>query len=537
MDLDHRYFGEFIACPDRLDDIQRHLEAQVAARRRSSLSHLQRRRLMAGGSTIPVYSAARGEWPDFHVVSEIERTPEAIASYLERLIAPDEVAYARSIIRDYLGIDDPEANAAALAELARVEPEIVTALLELRIGRAQRLFRRAWWPRRKNNTSPTLADYEILLEELARIAIAYQLRMIAADCARQIHAPYRWDMLDQLERSAATGTLRIGTLVKAMRKEIALAEKAFALFKKSRRRRVDHGVLACSPLALEKGPHISFAQVGLQIDHQKCAEFEGRGLADRARVQLALWQREHGDDLEPLLAATIQSMRLHLKQLKRSLDARCRPNKSNAIAGNDGRTPAAVRLHFAVEQAVAWTAEPVSHADEEQTDFYTAVSRPVRRSAIAAALAWQQTGSSNNSDMPKPRLQHEHAFCVSVLFTVFRFAFLQDNEMLPRKLRVVKDPVSGQMKEAKTHDRVQQITGRPYSFRKLWLTWERERRTRARLPADTTAEKRSVALQITYGPKAAASALRKRPSRQIPKDAHRAMTMLDAAVRRGMLTR
>ena len=537
MDLDYRYFGEFVAAPERLDGIQQHLEADLAALRRSSISHVQRRKLLTGCNDVAVGSTAGG-WPDFHSVDDIARTPEAIASYLERLIAPDELAYAREIIRDYLGIADPEDNAAALAELARTEPEIVTALLELRIGRAQRLFNSAQRYRPVSDQGPKLPEYKVLLEEIARIAIAYQLRMIATDCARQIHTPYGWNALDHLERPAAAGTLRLGTLVKAMRKEIALVERAFALFKQSCPRRVDYGVLAASPLSPKAVPQITFAQVGLQVDSRDRDEFEAIGLADRARVQLALWRLEHGDDLAPLLAETIKAMRRDLMQLTHRLDARCPPNKSNSIAGNDGRTPAAVRLHFAVEEAVAWTAEPVSHADEERLDLWDRLSnQPVPQSAIAVALDYQDSARFREGDLPKPRLQHEHAFCVGMLFTVLRFAFLQDNDVLPLSLRRVSNPVTGRTKSAKTPDRVAKIVGSPYSFRKLWLTWERARRKKARCPADATQAKRSAALRIDYEAKSAANALRSRPAREIPNDAYHAMAVLGAAVRRGILTR
>ena len=73
--------------------------------------------------------------------------------------------------------------------------------------------------------------------------------------------------------------------------------------------------------------------------------FEALDLDARARVQLALWQKEHGDGLERLLADTIHRMRGELEAARQGINARAaHVGHPNAIAGNVGRLKADVRL-------------------------------------------------------------------------------------------------------------------------------------------------------------------------------------------------
>lgn len=262
-------------------------------------------------------------------------------------------------------------------------------------------------------------------------------------------------------------------------------------------------------------------------------------LIDRARVQLALWRREHGDNLEPLLDRTIVGMRDTLARLSDALKPWETAGDHNRTAGNRNRTAAGVRLHFAVEEAVAWTAEPVSHRDEKRSDpgdCGITSARENERNAITDALEWVGAPKPEDGELPTPEHQFEHAFTRGNLFMALRFAFLQDNEMLPRKLRNVVDAMTGKHIMVKTHDKAARTRGAPFSFLELWTALEEERYHKAgAIPENATYAARSVAYQLDYEMKREAKALRDRPPGTIPPDAMLAMSVLNRAVWRGFL--
>ena len=130
-----------------------------------------------------------------------------VKRYLSCLIAPDTAEGARAAICDWTAITELDELAGLLAQLHQLVPAATTALMELRIWRGFRLLERSK-AETVGDERMRLGECDILIGEMARVRVAYVLRMIATDCVRQIHEPYSPDAMDGLGRSAAGGTVR-----------------------------------------------------------------------------------------------------------------------------------------------------------------------------------------------------------------------------------------------------------------------------------------------------------------------------------------
>ncbi|WP_019516459.1 hypothetical protein [Sphingomonas sp. Mn802worker] len=228
MHYNHHYFADIVAAPARLDAVFSHIQQRMSdIHRRQTWKELRYQLLVSGAQpcgTLPTGSRL----PD---TSRIDREASAIELYLGRLVAPDTMNDARDTILDALGGFELSQTAEDLVQLHQLCPAGATALLELRIGRGFRLLEAA-----KDEASPSsrlqLSECDHLISEMARIRVANMLRIIATDCAEQLHRPFGWAAVDDLEHPGTGGTLRIGTLIKRLRDEIKLATRAFDLYRR-----------------------------------------------------------------------------------------------------------------------------------------------------------------------------------------------------------------------------------------------------------------------------------------------------------------
>ena len=535
--MDDDYLAQFTAAPAQLDQLFPHIHGELVAIRRSLFTNGQRRAALLAGSAVPRHFANHvafvfAEFPD---ASGVERNVEPIRQYLARLVAPDHLADARSVICEELGIAEFEDTAASLEDLGALEPEITIALLELNPGRARELIAARMAALHWNSEErDELLDARNLIEEIGRIRIAYILRCEAMKAAAQIHTPLNWAALDGLEQPNAGGTLRLFTLLAAIQADLCLFERAMALYEAGRRNSIDQGVLACNALTRTGQSGIQFAIIDRPVDASEQQAFGHPDLERRARVQLALWRAEHGDELEDLLEAVVVRMRQEVARLKRGLTARARAG-GNAIVGNMDRASAGVRLYFAVAEAVAWTIDPIN-AGRIQPDH------PLNRLPLIKLLARQRWNkvSLRREDVTFPSLDNQHWFAETTdrLFMAMRFAFLQDNEALPIELRQIANPVTGKISTIKTHDKAARLFGRPYSFLEQWGAFEaRQQRKLARLGPNAKAGQRCEARRIDYDIKRAALAARKLSGSQVARGTYAGQQAIRYAVLQGFAVR
>lgn len=470
------HLSDSLAAPDRLDGLYWFLSREAEAIRQPSLTPAQHHEQLLLGTASPIgligsVDRIGFEFPD---ASHVGRSVEAVSDYLNRLLAPNALSEARKPICDYLNIIEPEETAEWVADLALRYPNAITSLLSFRLGRAYDLLKVAANACRGADSS--LDNYEELIEEFGRIWIAYCLRRFAEDCARQIHKPTGWAVLDQLQTAAgSSGTVHVGEVVSVLKAEIAKLEKVLDLYLLSTPRPIAKGVLARNPLT--GMPPLAIEWRRLVTIHQSDSSFlYSLGLEGRARVQLALWEREHGDQFEPLLQAVITEIRAEIAEIKQRLSRFSKQSHHNQVLGNLDKTPAAVRLHLAVETAVAWTSElssPASTGNSFTKRLLGGGNNPI--AALTRNITDLRNGSSH---FPPIVSKPEHASAIAYLFHIYRFAFLRDDEMVPTQLRTKIDPTTGKTESAKRPDDVARLHNKSMDFETLWIAFENQQHTR-----------------------------------------------------------
>lgn len=522
------YLSEHLAMPERLDGpdgIDAFVTREIRACRRSSFSNVQRRSLLLAGSSLPAAGACTwGQpWPEFIDVRDLDRTPAAISLYLARLVAPDHLSDAREVIEGLLCLSDRQDLAHDVAELALFAPEIATALLELRIGRAA-LMMKVGQARSTDGRYAREFDYASLLEGMLEYKIAYVQRMKAQDLHLRLHAPLGWDALDRLEEGKAGGTLHTGTAIKAMGRDLELARQTFDLFLS----RTEHG--GAVPAKMEA----TFARLGLDI---------------RARLELALWRAPMGSAIEPYLRLIAKNAQHHLSKMRDQLDERVQDAGWNSVVGNHRRVSAGVCLHYVAEQVIAWTHLKIGRLRKEgsiETDDWdeTLGHDGATTNMIAAAVTWVGSSQSQRGGVPIPRRDPSQHAAVTDLYMALRFAFLQDDEMLPHSLRQIIHPVSGEPVRVKSNASAARVRGRPYDFGELWEAYkagreEREDRLAAK-PRSRNGKQmgkrsnNSIARQFTYDDKRLAAKLRKWPEHKRPSETTAAMSVINDAIERAL---
>ena len=476
------YFSEFLPIPDKLTDVFASIKLLMVERRQSSFSHMQRRQLLLDGtSTKAVFARFVEEvHPTFPDCQSVARHAPAMTKYLDRLIAPDEMAAARDLIAERLGIGERNEIADDLETLNHVAPEIVSALLELRIGRAERLFDDSLFAVECDAERETLDGYRHLSQSMARVRIAYLLRCEAMKAAARIHAHFGWSVLDDLESSAIGGSLRVVTLLDRVERELALVEYVVAVYRNST-------TVTTPPACLlrKAAPTVS-AETVLPASLRF---LDAMDIERRAHVQQAIWRMEHGTALEMLVRAQADDISKYLVRMRTSIET-YRYNHGNTLVTNLGHVNAGAQLYLATREAVAWARES------------TSVSGVNAETSIALVLKAINKHGTARRYFRFPKVDRDDANTIDELFVIYRFAFLQDNEVLPPKLRRVTDPKTGVKTNVKTHERAAKVLGRRYTFDEQWDEWKRSMAAkRAKLPAKPTKQQEHQARQIDLAAK------------------------------------
>lgn len=452
MDQTHQSFASAVGLPASLDDIDAHLGALETSARSSRWSDAERAVLLLEGQRgvrlSPVDFAAirdRPPLPD-------DRSRTGLTLHLARLIMPDVHADARAAYITAFGLDDPCDIAWFLEDLDQDSPDIVTALLELDLARACRLL--GW---RGKAADPDLCA---MLVQMATIRVAFVLRQVAEEVGHQLHSPFRWEPLDG---PADGNTVRLGGPEKKLRKDLALSEHALELYRNGRR---------SEPIALPGesviADNLSDPGVTVRILNRPASKKEAKCLlnsAERARAEKWLegLRAKHGGGLEDMLEHKIAHIELQLVHLKQKLDTHVDVHGRKKRAGNRSAVPPLVRLMIACRQAVAWTQPPPSWFDSanQRHDHAQQADKPT---GIDIALAWQ---ADPKGVCPRP-VPHEHHLHLALrLFTILRYVFVEDDNMLPSALRPVVNIETGETEHVNSQADAERVTGRRYSFGEL----------------------------------------------------------------------
>ena len=218
---------------------------------------------------------------------------------------------------------------------------------------------------------------------------------------------------------------------------------------------------------------------------------------------------EHGTALEMLVRAQADDISRYLVRMRTSMEA-YRQNHGNTLVTNLGHVNAGAQLYLAIREAVAWARESTSAGGVNA------------ETPIALALKLTKNSRASRQDIRLPKVDRDDANTIDKLFVIYRIGFLQDNEVLPPKLRRVTDPNTGVVINVKTHERAAKILGRPYTFDEQWDEWKRSMAAKqARLPAKPTKQQEHQARQIDLAAKRDALKIIKRrnPTRKSMRDA------------------
>lgn len=467
------YFSQFTAMPDALSGIDDVLAHELAGITYGPATPRQRAQALLGGNRLSA-SAIKGATivDDFVDARHVHRSPAGIALHLGRLILPDDAADLRDRVADLVGMTEPDELGEEITALHELAPEVATALLELRPGRAWALLK----IRIANGAAdPELHHYESVITEIARLRVLYRLQLDADACAAPLHAPFGWAALDGL---AKQGTLRMHKVLSAFRAELKLIEKAFDLYLDHERRPLSPPSVSLTPPVASMTSMFVLAAINLPVSSRDAAPFRIQDLEDRARVQLAIWRRLHGANLEYFLGCEIRHRRKQLLRLRRAIEAKARRLGPNTVIGNADAENAGLILWFAIEASVAWTAEQVLHADrdEAQATSDALVADPAGPgAAIGRAVRIMQVAPGKMADLARPTSHPDHAFIVAELFDIYRVVFLRDDEMLPASLRQVRDRVTGESITIRSHVTATEHLGKPYTHDEILAGYEADR--------------------------------------------------------------
>ncbi|WP_156167245.1 hypothetical protein [Sphingomonas sp. Ag1] len=383
--MDH-YFAENISAPADLRELDEHIRREVASIRSSRISRVQRRDLLLQGAALPARALDLTISGSVPAMPPGARSFAAIATRLRHLIMPEGQGDARVAFVEALMIDNPEDTAARLMNLQQDCPEAVTALLELRIGDAYREMRNnPQWCQRPR-------ECREIVTAMCHIRLAYWLRSIAMEGAASLHRPYGWAPLDTAD---ADDAVRYGPVYKRFGRELDRVAAVVELYK--------------------SGQAVSIKKLLSWNGDREASARQWNNICLRAHVHEQEWRRVHGDDLENVLRTSIARATARYADMKARARWQRPTNKTGnmRVANLSGVAPQELLFH-AARQVVAWTTVPKN---------------------IDELVTWVMTAPRFRERCPLPDFGRDQAENAARTYITLRFAFIDDDNMLPMSLR------------------------------------------------------------------------------------------------------
>lgn len=370
-----------------------------------------------------------------------------IAKHFRRLIAPAE--YFRLV--DFWEEDtqlDLEGLAGSVVAINQTASEIADCLVELQLSNAYRLLHNL------SAQGHTIGEREYdaeaggeLKKELDQcypgvlgVALLWHLRKFAEQCATQIHRPFSWDALDDLDKQRSGSTLTVGTLCDRMTDEIALTTAVLEAY---------------APFAPANANN-TFRSSILSFCNKKLAKsLRTLWLEDCARKLEGPLRRMYGRDLDRHIGACVIELKPEVERLRRGVRSFERSHQRNRVYGNIDRTAPAVLLYIALEQVYSWLAAP----------------RQGTPRVMDSARQYSEGTTRGAASLVKPRIQDGKA-AIDNIFALYRIIFLKDNEALPMELRWVTDK-SGNKKQIRSIEQSERETGVPFKYEDMFEHFER----------------------------------------------------------------
>jgi hypothetical protein len=430
----------------------------------------------------------------------LSRQAEPLLRWAEQLIFRGSDRSARQAMKDRLGIVLLEETANCLLELNKRDLQLVTLLLEGRIGAAIRHVPEGGYPADLDEDSWPVERVMSLIAEVLRFWIANDLQMEAAATHVRIYRPTGCDILDQV----ANGWPVINaTIISRIEENLKLYEEVARLYYGeatppkpvpfAARLKSSAGELTMrlSPIR-GSGPLLGSAAAATVLGSggisrvgtgatavlrhyerdatKKEVAFVPDDLRQKAERMLGIWRREHGDQLEYMIRFRMDDARWRMKRLRRELgaikaDPKLRRRRAHVQKGLAPLT----RLWLACLNAVRWTdwIEMPKVVRGKATDITDVHCNDFVHEAVMAVR--------RGEELKLPKLRTHHREMARELFFALRCTIVRDPEHLPRALLTVKTK-AGQKAKAAVREEAEYLRGRPYSFREIYAHIEQRRK-------------------------------------------------------------
>lgn len=434
----------------------------------------------------------------------LPRREEVLVRYFDRLVYRGTDPSARAALMERCGIVLRKAMVGSLIEVNERDPQLVTYLLEGRIGSAIRHVPEEGYPADLDENSWPVERVMSLITEVLRFWIANDLQMEAAATHVRIYRPTGCDILDDV----ANGWPIIqGTVISRIEENLELYEEIDRLHRgetappksvpfaarvksgagelilrlpSSRGRRPFIGS-AAAPTALasgdmplgKAGATAIFRHYGRDATEKEIA-FLPDDLRQRAQRMLGIWRRVHGDELEAMIRFRMDDARWRMKRLRRDLNAiKADPTLRRQHAYERQGLAPLTRLWLACLNAALWVDYIKSYEhvrdksgklnEEYGVDFVTKAVLAVRR----------------GEEPVLPKLRTHHREVAREMFFALRCTIVRDPKHLPRALLTVQTE-AGQTAQATSREEAEHLRGRPYSFREIYAHAEKRRKGQTR---------------------------------------------------------
>lgn len=431
---------------------------------------------------------------------DLPRQGEPLLRWLDRLVYRGADPSARAALMERYGIVLRKKTVECLIDLNARDPQLVTYLLEGRIGSAIRHVPELGYPADLDEDSWPVERVMSLIAEVLRFWIANDLQMEAAATHVRIFRPTGCDILDHV----ANGWPVIqATVISRIEENLKLYEEIDRLYRGETASpkpvpfaarlkssageltmRLSPGrggdpfigsaagatVLGSGDMPLGKaGATAIFHHYGRDATEKEVA-FVPDELRQKAERMLGIWRREHGGQLEYMIRFRMDDARWRMKRLRRDLgaikaDPKLRRQRAHVQKGLAPLT----RLWLACLNAALWTdwinmpkavrSETAGITDVHCPDFVHEAVMAVRR--------------GEEPELPKLRTHHREM--ARELFFALRCTIVRDPEHLPRALLTVKTK-AGQTAKAAKREEAEYLRGRPYSFREIYAHVQKRRK-------------------------------------------------------------
>lgn len=401
--------------------------------------------------------------------SRLPRTPAALKRWAAKRILRGLDAVARIRLMNLYGIPYLKRTADCLYELHKRDPQLVTYLLEGRIGSAIRHVPAQGYPDDDDDEkSWPLERVLAVIAIVLKLWIANDLQLEAAATHVRI---FRSTGCDVLDYTANGWPVLQATLIARIERELELYFEAKRLYEGESKEGSDESLAPRTATAgaslsadsfrfVLRWPGSEPRQLRRDATRAEAAIFAGP-LRLRAQLALAQWRRAHGDELEEYIAFRIRDAELRMKKLKRELDAIRADEtlKRQRAHVQKGEAPL-TRLWLACLAAARWV--EWIRAPRAVRDKHGEVVG-VYGKDFADEAVWS---IRRGNDLKLPKEQDHHRAVARELFFALRCTIVRDPEHLPSGLRIVTTE-AGQRVETKRRENAERLRGRAFTFREI----------------------------------------------------------------------